>query len=170
MHKVENIIWIIIVDACTIPLLNSNCTPLAFVLSGFSTTLPLASLCLFSSYRTRILKRPWPGSRRPFPRNYPLKRTDNALMYPTMPRLSRLCLRFGRYLSPRYYIINKQERLKRTDSYDRVLILEYRSTCFLFYFIIKNKYKWVMKGSCDSKQVLIQLHHRILDLNHVLIF
>ena len=63
-------------------------------------TLPLASLCLFSSYRTRVPYRPWPGSRRPFPRNYPLKRTDDTLMYPTMPRLSRLCLRFGRYLRP----------------------------------------------------------------------
>ena len=61
-------------------------------------TLPLAFLCFFSSYRTRVPKRPWPGSRSPFPRNYPLERT--ALMYPTMPRLSRLCLRFGRYLRP----------------------------------------------------------------------
>ena len=63
-------------------------------------TLPLASLCLFQSYRTRDPKRPWPGSRRPFPRNYPLERTDDTLMYPTMPQLSRLCLRFGRYLRP----------------------------------------------------------------------
>ena len=63
-------------------------------------TLSLASLCLFPSYRTRVPKRPWPGSRRPFPRNYPLERTDDTLMYPTMPRLSRLCLRFGRYPRP----------------------------------------------------------------------
>ena len=45
-------------------------------------------------------KRPWPGSRRPFPRNYSLERTDDTLMYRTMPRLSRHCLRFGRYLRP----------------------------------------------------------------------
>ena len=63
-------------------------------------TLSLASLCLFPSYRTRVPKRPWPGSRRPFPRNYPLERADDTLMYPTMPRLSRHCLRFGRYLRP----------------------------------------------------------------------
>ena len=56
-------------------------------------------LCLFPSYRTCVPKRPWPGSRT-FPRNYPLERTDDTLMYPTMPRLSRLCLRFGRYLRP----------------------------------------------------------------------
>ena len=63
-------------------------------------TLPLASLCLFPPYRARVPKRPWPGSRRPFPRNYPLERTDDTLMYPTMPRLSRLCLRSGRYPRP----------------------------------------------------------------------
>ena len=67
---------------------------------AFQLTLSLASLCLFPSYRTRVPKRPWPGSRRPFPRNYPLERTDDTLMYPTMPRLSRLCLLFGRYLRP----------------------------------------------------------------------
>ena len=76
------------------------CTPFASVVSGFST-LPLASLCLFPSFETRVPKRPWPGSRRPFPRNYPLKKkTDDTLMYPTMPRLSRHCLWFGRYLRP----------------------------------------------------------------------
>ena len=73
-------------------------------------TLPFASLCLFPSYRTRVPKRPWPGSPRPFPRNYPLEKTDDTLIYPTMPRLSRLCLRFGRYLRPfvhdTTYIIN----------------------------------------------------------------
>ena len=42
-------------------------------------TLSLASLC-----RARVPKLPWPGSRRPFPRNYPLERTDDTLMYPTM--------------------------------------------------------------------------------------
>ena len=77
-------------------------------------TLSLASLCLFPSYRTRVPKRPWPGSRRPFPRNYPLERTDDTLMYPTMPRLSPLCLRFGRYLRPfvhdTIYIFNLIEK------------------------------------------------------------
>ena len=78
------------------------CTPFASVLSGISTnSLPLASLCLFPSFETRVPKRPWPGSRRPFPRNYPLKKkTNDTLMYPTMPRLSRHCLWFGRYLRP----------------------------------------------------------------------
>ena len=63
-------------------------------------TLPLTSLCLFPSYRTRVPKRPWPGSRRPFPRNYSLERTDDTLMYPTIPRLSRHCLWIGRYFRP----------------------------------------------------------------------
>ena len=38
------------------------CTPFASVLSGFSLTLPLASLCLFPLFETRVPKRPWPGS------------------------------------------------------------------------------------------------------------
>ena len=63
-------------------------------------TLSLASLCLLPSYRTRVPKTPVPGSRRPFPRNCSLERTDDTLMYPTMPRLSRHCIRFGRYLRP----------------------------------------------------------------------
>ena len=63
-------------------------------------TLSLVSLCLFPPYRARFRKRPWPGSRRPFPRNYSLERTDDTLVNPTMPRLSRHCLWFGRYLKP----------------------------------------------------------------------
>ena len=87
------------------------CTPFASVLSGFSTNTAFSVSLLFPSFETRVPKRPWPGSRRPFPRNYPLKKkTDDTLMYPTMPRLSRHCLRFGRYLRPfvhdTTYIIN----------------------------------------------------------------
>ena len=86
----------------SLSLLNSHSAHLLHPSSPASQlTLPLASLCLFPSFGTRVPKRPWPGSRRPFPRNYPLKKkTDDTLMYPTMPRLSLLCLRFGRYLRP----------------------------------------------------------------------
>ena len=77
------------------------CTPFVSVLSGFSTNTVFSLFCLFPSFETRVPKRPWPGSRRPFPQNYPLKKkTDDTLMYPTMPRLSRHCLWFGRYLRP----------------------------------------------------------------------
>ena len=83
----------------SLSLLNSHCTPFASVLSGFSTNTALSVSCLFPSFETRVPKRPWPGSRRPFPRNYPLKKkTGDTLMYPTMPRLSRHCLWFDRYL------------------------------------------------------------------------
>ena len=80
-------------------------THTAHLLQPFSPasqlTLLLASLCLFPSFETRVPKRPWPGSRRHFPRNYPLKKkTEDTLMYSTMPRLSRHCLWFGRYLRP----------------------------------------------------------------------
>ena len=95
-----------------------------FTLSGFCTH----SLWLFNSHCVRLLtdnpwtsiplsflsttthvfrEHPWPGLRRPFLRNYSLERTDDALMDPTTPRLSRHCLWFDRYLrpfSPRYYI------------------------------------------------------------------
>ena len=86
----------------SLSLLNSHSAQLLHPSSPASQlTLPLASLCLFPSFETRVSKRPWPGSRRPFPRNYPLKKkTDDTLMYPTMPRLSRHCLWFGRYLRP----------------------------------------------------------------------
>ena len=78
----------------SLSLLNSHCTPFASVLSGFSTN-TVFSVSLSFPYQTRVPKRPWPGSRRSFPRNYPLERTKR-----TMSRLSRLCLRFGRYLRP----------------------------------------------------------------------
>ena len=86
----------------SLSLLNSHSAHLLHPSSPASQlTLPLASLCLFPSFKTRVPKRPWPWSRRPFPRNYPLKKkTDDTLMYPTMPRLSRHCLWFGRYLRP----------------------------------------------------------------------
>ena len=63
-------------------------------------TLTSTSLCLFPPFETRVPKRPWPGYAGPFHETIHLKRTDDTLMYPTMPRLSRHCLRFGRYLRP----------------------------------------------------------------------
>ena len=111
------------------------CIPFASVLSGFSTntrslslfnshsahllhpsspasqlTLPLASLCF--SRRSRHVSRNARGQGHadPFHETIHLKRTDDTLIYPTMPRLSRHCLWFGRYLRPfvrdSTYIIN----------------------------------------------------------------
>ena len=76
------------------------CTPFASVLSGFSTN--TAFSVSFFSRRSRHLSRNARGQGHagPFHETIHLKRTDDTLMYPTMPRLSRLCLRFGRYLRP----------------------------------------------------------------------
>ena len=85
----------------TLSLLNSYCTLFAFVLAGVSTNTAFSISFVFSRPIAHVSrKRPWPGSRRPFPRNCSLERTDDTLIYPTMPRLSRHCLRFGRYLRP----------------------------------------------------------------------
>ena len=48
-------------------------------------TLPLASLCLFPPFETRGPKRPWPGSRGHFPRNYPLKKDRRHIDVPVTP-------------------------------------------------------------------------------------
>ena len=88
---------------CTrsLSLLNSHCTPFAFVLAGVSTNTVFSVSFVFSCSIAHVFrKRPCPGSRRPFSQNCSLERTDDTLMYPTMPRLSRHYIRFGRYLRP----------------------------------------------------------------------
>ena len=63
-------------------------------------TLPLAFLCLFPSFGTRVPKRPWPGSRRLFPRNYPLKKTQRHIDVPDDAAALATLFAFGRYLRP----------------------------------------------------------------------
>ena len=77
------------------------CTPFASVLSGFSTNTNFNVSFVFSR-RSRHVSRNARGQGHagPFHETIHLKRTDDTLMYPTMPRLSRHCLRFGRYLRP----------------------------------------------------------------------
>ena len=77
------------------------CTPFAFVLSGFPTNTVFSVSFVFSR-RSRHVSRNARGQGHagPFHETIHLKRTDDTLMYPTMPRLSRHCLRFGRYLRP----------------------------------------------------------------------
>ena len=80
----------------SLSLLNSHSAHLLHPFSPASQLpLPLASLCLFPSFGTRVPKRPCP-----FHETTHLKRPNDTLLYPTMPRLSPLCLRFGRYLRP----------------------------------------------------------------------
>ena len=77
------------------------CTPFASVLFGFSTNTVFSVSFVFSR-RSRHVSRNGrdQGHAGPFHETIHLKRTDDTLMYPTMPRLSRHCLRFGRYLRP----------------------------------------------------------------------
>ena len=77
------------------------CTPFASVLSGFSTN-TVFSVSFVFSHRSRHVSRNARGQGHagPFHETIHLKRTDDTLMYPTMPRLSRHCLWFGRYLRP----------------------------------------------------------------------
>ena len=77
------------------------CTPFASVLSGFSTTSAFSvSLPFFrpSDHVSRNAR--GQGHAGPFHETTHLKRPNDTLMYPTMPRLLQLCLRFGRYLRP----------------------------------------------------------------------
>ena len=80
------------------------CTPFASVLSGFSTNTNFNVSFVFSR-RSRHVSRNARGQGHagPFHETIHLKRTDDTLMYPTMPRLSRHCLWFGRYLKPFVY-------------------------------------------------------------------
>ena len=77
------------------------CTPFASVFSGFSTNTVFSVSFVFSR-RSRHVSRNARGQGHAglFYETIHLKRTDDTLMYPTMPRLSRHCLRFGRYLRP----------------------------------------------------------------------
>ena len=77
------------------------CTPFASVLSGFSTTSAFSvSLPFFrpSDHVSRNAR--GQGHAGPFHETTHLKRPNDTLMYPTMPRLLQLCLRFDRYLRP----------------------------------------------------------------------
>ena len=59
----------------TLSLLNSYCTPLAFVLAGVSTnSTPGASLCLFSSHRSNVPKPRGQGHAGSFHKTVHLKR------------------------------------------------------------------------------------------------
>ena len=90
------------------------CTPFASVLSGFSTN-SLHTFCIRSLRLLNYLCVSLPffrpsdhvsrnargqGHAGPFHETTHLKRPNDTLMYPTMPRLLQLCLRFGRYLRP----------------------------------------------------------------------
>ena len=77
------------------------CTPFASILSDFSTNTDFNVSVVFSR-RSRHVSRNARGQGHagPFHETIHLKRTDDTLMYPTMPRFSQHCLRFGRYLRP----------------------------------------------------------------------
>ena len=79
------------------------CTPFASVLSGISTNTAFnISLSFPALSRTCPKNARGQGHAGPFHETIHLlkKKTDDTLMYPTMPRLSRHCLWFGRYLRP----------------------------------------------------------------------
>ena len=95
---------------------NSLCTPFASFLSGFLTN-SLHTFCIRSLRLLNylFLQRLFAFSRSsehvsrnargqdhagPFHETTHLKRPNDTLLYLTMPRLSPLCLRFGRYLRP----------------------------------------------------------------------
>ena len=77
------------------------CTPFASVFSGFSTNTVFSVSFVFSRRSRHVSQNArGQGHAGPFHETIHLKRTDDTLMHPTMPRLSRHCLRFGRYLRP----------------------------------------------------------------------
>ena len=64
-------------------LLNSHSAHLLHPSSPASQLiLTLTTLCLFPPFETRVPKRPWPGSRGSFPRNYPLKKDRRHIDVP----------------------------------------------------------------------------------------